>query len=89
MSKIIVRTMNKKLTLSLNEEVIEKAKIYAEYTGSSLSGLAEDYFEKLISPAPIPDSSDRLLAISGKIKLPKDFDSDQARRTAVKEKHLK
>jgi len=81
--------MNKKLTLSLNEEIIEKAKVYAENTGNSLSGLVEDYFEKLISPAPIPDSSDQLLAISGKIKLPKDFDEDLTRRKAVEEKHLK
>lgn len=81
--------MNKKLTLSLNEEVIEKAKIYAENTGNSLSGLVEDYFEKLISPAPSSDSSDRLLAISGKIKLPKDFDEDLTRRKAVEGKHLK
>ena len=81
--------MNKKLTLSLNEEVIEKAKIYAENTGNSLSGLVEDYFEKLISPAPSSDSSDRLQAISGKIKLPKNFDANHARRKAVEEKHLK
>lgn len=41
--------MNKKLTLSLDKGVIEKAKTYAKENDVSLSFLVEEYFEKLIS----------------------------------------
>ena len=39
--------MNKKLTLSLDEDMIQKAKNYASQTGKSLSSLVEDFFESL------------------------------------------
>ena len=81
--------MNKKITLLLNEAVIEKAKIYAANTGNSLSGLVEDYFEKLVNPSPQLEISESLQALAGKIKLPADFDDDLARRKAVEEKHLR
>ncbi len=80
--------MNKKLTLSLNKAVIEKAKIYAENTGNSLSGLVEDYFEKLTGSYSLPKASERLKAIAGKIELPDDFDEDAELRKAREEKHL-
>jgi hypothetical protein len=81
--------MNKKLTLSLDESVIQKAKIYAENTGTSLSGLVEDYFENLVQPKQKDTPSSKLIAISGKINLPKSFDDDQELRKALEEKHLK
>jgi hypothetical protein len=39
--------MNAKLTLKLDEEVIEKAKAYAERRGTSLSRIVEGYFAGL------------------------------------------
>jgi len=39
--------MNTKLTLKLDEEVIEKAKAYAERRGLSLSRMVESYFSGL------------------------------------------
>jgi antitoxin component of RelBE/YafQ-DinJ toxin-antitoxin module len=39
--------MNTKLTLKLDEEVIEKAKAYAERQGVSLSRMVESYFSGL------------------------------------------
>jgi hypothetical protein len=81
--------MNKKLTLSLDEYVIQKAKIYAENTGNSLSGLVEDYFERLIQPTQKEASPSRLNAISGKINLPENFDEDQELRKALEKKHLR
>lgn len=39
--------MSVKLTLSLDEKVIEKAKIYAKERKVSLSFLVEQYFQKL------------------------------------------
>lgn len=81
--------MNKKLTLSLDESVIQKAKIYAEKTGSSLSGLVEDYFEKITESSPEKKISPRLKSIAGKINLPENFDEEQELRRALEEKHLK
>lgn len=45
--------MSAKLTLSLDEKVIEKAKIYAKERKVSLSFLVEQYFKKLASGYPI------------------------------------
>ncbi|AZQ43561.1 DUF6364 family protein [Nonlabens ponticola] len=39
--------MKKKLTLSIDEEVIKKAKSYAKETDRSLSELIEGYLEKI------------------------------------------
>jgi hypothetical protein len=45
---IIVRTeriaMNAKLTLKLDSDIIERAKVYAERQGVSLSRMVESYF---------------------------------------------
>ena len=41
--------MDAKLTLKLDNEVIEKAKAYAERRGESLSRLVETYFAGLVS----------------------------------------
>jgi hypothetical protein len=42
-----VSTMDTKLTLKLDAEVIEKAKAYAEHQGTSLSRMVEGYFTGL------------------------------------------
>lgn len=81
--------MNKKLTLSLNETVIEKAKHYAESTGKSLSSLVEDYFKNLTESNKKTNISKRLQAIAGKIELPPNFDDELELRKAMEEKHLK
>lgn len=80
--------MNKKLTLSLNEAVIEKAKIYAEQTGKSLSGLVENFFENLIQKPSPEGVSDRISRISGKIELPPDFDYKEELRKNLESKLL-
>jgi len=67
--------MDKKLTLSLNEQVIERAKIYAKDNEISLSKLIESYLSSLlerktqdIEITPLVES------LSGVISLPSDFD---------------
>ena len=44
--------MNTKLTLRLDEELIVKAKAYAERSGKSVSGLVSDYFSMLTGDQP-------------------------------------
>ena len=40
--------MTTKLTLSINSDVVEKAKNYLQSSSQSLSGLVEEYFRLLI-----------------------------------------
>ncbi len=39
--------MDKKLTLSLNQKIIEQAKKYAKRNGTSLSKMIESYFQSI------------------------------------------
>lgn len=66
--------MDTKLTLKLNEDVIEKAKEYAKGKKTSLSALIENYLQKLIT-----DKKDKrkitplVKSLSGVVKLPKNY----------------
>ncbi|CAM3365287.1 DUF6364 family protein [Aequorivita lipolytica] len=67
--------MDKKLTLSLNETIIESAKVYAKSNNISLSKLIESYLTALtkrkINGATITPLVESL---SGVITLDEDFD---------------
>ena len=69
--------METKLTLRLNDNVIERAKIYAKSHRISLSKMIESYLDSLtreknkdrkVPITPLVES------LSGVIKLPSDFD---------------
>lgn len=87
--------MNTKLTLSLEKEVIEKAKIYAKGTGRSLSEMVENYFRNLVSRSQndikiddeYGDIDPRLKKLIGIIKLPEDFDMEKVKEEYHKEKY--
>ena len=82
--------MDKKLTLSLNQRVIEKAKNYAKQHRTSLSRLIEAYFESLTSQQKdITDIETTPLVESllGVIQLPEDFNYKEARTMYLNEKH--
>jgi len=67
--------MNKKLTLSLNEEVIEKAKIYAKSNQTSLSRLVGRYLKNITETKKADKNISPLVEnISGVIELEEDFD---------------
>lgn len=68
--------MNTKLTLKLNKNVIDMAKLYAKTKQTSLSVLVENYFKSL---AEKEENSEIELSpivqeLSGIIELPDDFD---------------
>ncbi|WP_298394195.1 DUF6364 family protein [Flavobacterium sp.] len=86
--------MNTKLTLSLEKEIIEKAKIYAKGTGRSLSEMVENYFRSLVEKPNKNDNKDeyadidpQLKKLIGIIKLPDDFDIKKAKEDYYKEKY--
>ncbi|OHD70806.1 MAG: hypothetical protein A2W19_07750 [Spirochaetes bacterium RBG_16_49_21] len=69
--------MNKKLTLLLDETVINQAKSYAERHKETLSGMVEKYFKYLTAKNPnktkvgIPQEIEELVGI---IKIPGSLD---------------
>ena len=69
--------MNIKLTLTLEEKGIKQAKMYAEKTGSSLSGLVENYFRHLTETA-VPVVPEKLSPLTkdllGSVKVKEGFD---------------
>jgi len=61
--------MATKLTLSLNEQTIVKAKAWAKIHHASLSGLVENYFESLVSRNDdAPAMSPKTRSLSGMFK---------------------
>lgn len=87
--------MNTKLTLSLEKEVIEQAKIYAKGTGRSLSEMVENYFRNLVSRSQndnknvdeYGDIDPKLKKLIGIIKLPDDFDMEKTKEEYHREKY--
>jgi hypothetical protein len=65
--------MDTKLTLKLNGQIIEQSKIYAKPKNTSLSGLIENYLQKLTNPKKKKDNITPLVkSLSGVIKLTGD-----------------
>lgn len=84
--------MNTKLTLSIEEQVIESAKEYAKKQGRSLSSIVEEYL-KSIAKRKTPISKlefDPLVEeLCGSVKFPDDVDYDELIGKAKFEKYLK
>jgi hypothetical protein len=67
--------MNTKLTLSLDAEVIEKAKSYAKQHNISLSALVENYFSRLtMEYKDVENTVGSVEEMSGIIDLENDYD---------------
>lgn len=67
--------MDKKLTLSLNEKVIERAKVYAQDHKISLSRLIESYLSSLIENKPEEITITPLVeSLSGVVNISDEFD---------------
>ena len=82
--------MDKKLTLSLNQTVIEKARTYSKKNKTSLSKMIEAYFDSLtnremneneIQITPLVES------LCGVIELPNDFDYKDSKAKCLFEKY--
>lgn len=67
--------MTTKLTLTIEEQVINSAKKYAQKKGKSLSHIVENYLKSIATKdVTEPTLSPKVLKLMGSIKLPKDFD---------------
>jgi len=82
--------MDAKLTLSIDEDVTRKAKVYARNEGRSLSDLVENYLKLLTKNSPVEDSeyTPRVKSLLGCIKLPDNFDYKKEIAEALTKKYL-
>lgn len=80
--------MTTKLTLTVEKEVIDRAKSYAKDTGRSLSELIEHYLDKITQERTEQRVSPKLKKLIGSVKLPHDFDEKKELRSYFEKKHL-
>ena len=81
--------MDTKLTLKLNQEVIEKAKLYASEKKVSLSRIIENYLNSLTSGKSTDDIqiSPFVKSLSSGIQIPADYDYKKDRADYLEEKY--
>ena len=80
--------MQTKLTLSIDQDTIERAKKFAKATQRSLSEMVESYLKQVTDPSS-EDLDEELEEIVGVIKLPNEFDEKEAIREILFKKHMK
>ncbi|HWD88035.1 MAG TPA: DUF6364 family protein [Mucilaginibacter sp.] len=84
-----IRIMTTKLTLTVEEKVIKKAKLYARRSGRSLSELVGNYLDTLTDDTNNKEAlSPKLKKIAGMVKLPDNFDEEKELRAYFENKHL-
>ena len=83
--------MNTKLTLTIEQEIIEKAKQYAKEKNRSLSDIIENYLKALTKEGR-NNSSQKLHpmveSLKGSFKMPKDMDYKKELKTRLEKKYL-
>jgi hypothetical protein len=80
--------MDKKLTLSLDQGIIKKAKVYAKHNNTSLSKLIESYLATLTRRTEgKPEITPLVESLSGVIELPAEFDEKAAYSEYLREKY--
>ncbi|MBC8034051.1 MAG: hypothetical protein H7Y03_07905 [Chitinophagaceae bacterium] len=80
--------MTTKLTLSVEQEVIESAKKYAHLKGRSLSELVESYLKALTSQQLMKKNfSPRTKRLVGSVKLEQGYDYKQMLEEEINRKH--
>lgn len=81
--------MDTKLTLKLDQEIIEKAKQYASEKKISLSRIVENYLNSLTSDKTNNDIqiSPFVKSLSSGIEIPADYDYKKDRAEYLEQKH--
>ena len=81
--------MNVKLTLNLNRDIIERAKLYARDKNQSLSSLVQNYFIFLAETNQLDEIeiSPNVKELSGIIQLDQDFDLKKEYGSYILEKY--
>jgi hypothetical protein len=81
--------MDTKLTLKIDNSIIEQAKNYAKDKNTSLSKLIESYLSKLVTPNDTNEITPLVKSLSGVIDLPKNFDAKKEYKKHLVNKYAK
>jgi len=82
--------MNIKLTLTIEETVINEAKKYAKSKGDSLSGLVENYLKAVTKKSAINKNvelSPLVKSLKGSFKAPANFDYKKELKEELSKKY--
>lgn len=81
--------MNTKLTLTIEQSIIKKAKSYAKETGRSLSDIIESYLKTITSKEkkPVKEIPPTVKSLRGSFKPPKSYDYKKELSNVLSEKH--
>jgi replicative DNA helicase len=83
--------MNTKLTLTIEQDVIQKAKDYAKKKNRSLSDIIENYLKSLTkeeNKSRKQNLSPVVQSLKGSFKMPVDYDYKEELRKGLEEKYL-
>ena len=85
-----IAKMNTKLTLTIDQSIIERAKKYARKKERSLSDLIENYLKALTTEeiSKQNELSPTVKSLKGSFKMPKDFDYKKELSDRLTEKYL-
>jgi hypothetical protein len=82
--------MSTKLTLTVEKDVIERAKVYANKKGRSLSDLVENFLRSLVHKEPDSNElSPNVKKLLGSVKVQKNFDYKKELSEAITKKYSK
>lgn len=83
--------MNTKLTLTIEKEIIQKAKEYAKDKNRSLSDIVENYLKILTKEEKekeLKKLNPVVKSLKGSFKIPKNMDYKKELRNRLEEKYL-
>ena len=81
--------MNTKLTLTIEQSVIKKAKSYAKEKGRSLSDIIENYLKAITAEKRVvEDISPLVNSLRGSFKAPESFDYKKELSKGLSEKYM-
>lgn len=82
--------MNTKLTLTVEQSLIKKAKQYAKSEGRSLSDIVENYLKVIVKEenTRVIDSTPIASSLRGSFKAPNDFDYKKELSKGLSKKYL-
>ena len=80
--------MTTKLTLTIDDSVVDSAKKYARGQGKSLSDIVENYLKSISwEEQNVDELSPKIAKLMGSVKLPEDFDYKRALSVVIQEKY--
>lgn len=83
--------MNTKLTLTIEQEIIQRAKEYAKERNRSLSDIIENYLKTLTKESKSENMKKLnpvVKSLKGSFKMPKNMDYKKELRNRLEEKYL-